>query len=372
MFGRAIALFLSAAFPALSAAAPAPASTTGDTQSQQAPQPLYKSIWREDKRGNVAHLQSGLVCDAQSAGFQRTHVTAFKADGLDVSCNYMDAAHSDVTLYMTRRTGETLDADMAEAERQMLSVYPDASNLPAPAADPAGIAKSAFYARDGGQIREGIWIADLSGWTLEYRGTWKAASEAATLSEIATLTDMAVRTAGAQLGLCTKSAPPTRDGTALTDKDEIQQTLIMASIMMGGAAMSPKKEEEVPRTWCAESVVGQGEDSYLLWHAVYADGRDAEADKLTGFTVEEPSPLMSEADALTNAVLAETGKGQSAKPRWTVTHAGDKGTWIYGFYDGRPAASDLAKTASDLDHGRARALGGFDPKTKQITIVTDK
>jgi hypothetical protein len=354
--------------PCFAANAPQPQSAGPSPESSGlTPQPLFKSIWREDEKNAIVHLQSGLSCDAHVGTFRRQDVHVYKPTGLDISCNYMDAQRSLITLYLTRRDGNSLADDFTEAEREMLQISPDTSPLSAPT-ETNGL-RSALYARSGGTIREGIWVGDITGWTLEYRATWKPSDEAVTLDEISALTAMASRTAGTLLGLCAKSPVPARDGTALIDKSEIQQTLIMASLMMGGQAMLSKKDGTT-RFWCAESVVGQDDDSYLLWHAILADGADAGADKLTGFTAAEPVPLMSEADELTNKVLAEAAKTTLPKRRWTLSRLSDTGTWLYGFYDGRPTTSDLAKMMTGIEHRTAHPLSGFDPKTKKITIVT--
>jgi len=357
------------AFAAGPALADAPIQVV-PTQTARVAQPVYKSIWRQDDKGDIVHLQSGLACDAGIGTFRRTEVHAYSPTGLDVSCNYLDAQHSGITLYLTRRAAQSLDDDFKEAEREMIGMYPDASPIAAPvAAAAADFTRIAFYSRQGGQIREGIWIGDVQGWTLEYRGTWQPGDEAATLAEIAALTARASASAGTELGLCAKLPSPVRDGVAVTDKSEISSALVSATLLAAAVDLPdavPDKSAAI--TWCAESPVGDGDDAVLLWHGVHADGSDALIDRVTPYTLEEPQPVTSSVDSSLNDILSEMSKAPKAKPRWTIAFANDEGNWTMAFYDGRPPASALAKVVLDLRDHKAHPLGGYNAKGKNITI----
>src|SRR6476620_3822910 len=109
------ALVIAAVQPALADKPPAEPDAPG--ARAHASQPLYKSIWRRDDKGDIVHLQSGLACDARVGDFARVDIRAYKSSGLDVSCNYLDAQKNFITMYLTRRAGQTLADDMAEAKR---------------------------------------------------------------------------------------------------------------------------------------------------------------------------------------------------------------------------------------------------------------
>jgi hypothetical protein len=106
--------------PAAWAGVQAPAALA--TQDQSHP-PL--SIWRVDEQGGLQHRQSGLACPGQFRSYKRSATTYYNAFGLDVSCNYLQPQVSDVTVYMTRRTGMTLDFVIADAKRALLQVRAD-------------------------------------------------------------------------------------------------------------------------------------------------------------------------------------------------------------------------------------------------------
>jgi len=360
--------------PCLAANAPAPQNVPAANSSAPEPQPLYKSIWRVDTNGTITHLQSGLACAPDVGAFRRQNVTAYQPSGLDVSCNYMDRQKSLITVYLTRRGNDSLADDFTEAEREMLQAYPDASPLPKPVQQDN--MQNARYTREGGQIREGIWIGDLTGWTLEFRATWIPDDEAAALSEIVALAAQAQASAGALLGVCAKRPVPVRDGVLVTDKDDIEATLMSQTIVEAAAESAAADKTgavETQTTWCAENVIGEGDDAMLLWRGVNADGSDAEIDRITPFTLEEPDVVTSSVGSALEKILGELNGGKPRKKRWAVTFANDEGNWTLAFYDGRPDSAALLKIGTDIRYQRAKPLGGYSVKDKQITItVPDK
>lgn len=369
--GAALSLGFCALTAAQAFAATPPSSDTTTAEQPKAPepQPLYKSIWRQDEQGNIVHLQSGLACDMRAGALARLSVNVYRASGLDVSCNYIDAARNFVTLYLTRREGQSLADDMSEAQRELVAMHPDVTGHAPVGAIPLATTpafQTAFYSRDGGQTMEGIWIGDLNGWTLEYRVTWLPANETMMLAGLAALTARAQASAGAQLGLCAKQAAPKRDGTPVTSKDEIEAALMMQTILSAGAAAATDSPSaiEKPMTWCAENPVGPKEAGFLLWHAVFADGSDAKADRVTPASVEEPMQLMSDTNALAAIVDGENGKPE----RWTLSVQDGKQVWIYALYDGRPSADALAQWAADIASDKVKPVGGYKVDGKNITI----
>ena len=372
--GFSLAFLLALTTVVLAANTPAPQSAAPPEPSTHKAQPLYKSIWHADEKGMIVHLQSGLACGASMGEFWRQNVTAYKPSGLDVSCNYIDRQKSLITIYMTRRENDSLADDFAEAEHEMLQAYPDASPLPAQVQ--TGGMQRALYAREGGQTREGIWIGDLTGWTLEYRATWVPGDESSTLAEIEKLTAAAQASAGTQLGVCAKLPAPVRDGALVTDKKDIETTLMSQTIVDAAAESAVADKNATPEVqpiWCAEAVLGEGDDAMLLWRAVNADGTDAEIDRIAPFTLDEPDIVTSSVGSTLDKILGELNKGKNGKQRWTVTFANDSGNWTLAFYDGRPDGAALLKLGNDIRYHRAKALGGYSVKDKKITItVPDK
>jgi len=340
---------------------------TENTQQQS----LYRSIWHVADNGDITNLQSGLICDSKLGDFSRTDVLAFRPNGLDVGCNYANAAKNiTITEYITRRQLQSLADDIAEARNEMLHRMDGLVLLSDSAGKDfeanAGWLKE-VYARPNSPFREGIWLADLSGWTLEYRVSYRADLESTTFAALASMAARARETAGVQLARCAKSAAPVRDGTAVADPNELQQSLVMMSLI-GAALDDPKvkSEPQKPRTWCAEDQIGSAEVPLLLWHAVFDDGTDASADKITGMTVSDPPVLESAPDSLTDAV--RMANDSSAKPRWVATVEQNGKTWFFAAYDGRPSGMELSKVAAAVFTGRAKPIGGYSYDKDKISI----
>jgi hypothetical protein len=349
------------------------AETPPSESAVQAPartqQPVYKSIWRQDAEDNIVHLQSGLACDSALGEWHRTSVYAYKPSGLDVSCNYLDPQERFITMYLTRRENRTLSDDFAEARREFLETHPDAA-LHAPSSGVPDGFLAEFYLRDAGRTREGIWVRDLDGWTLEYRATWKD-NDAAMFDGISLLTRRAEETAGGQLSLCAKTPEPVRDGTAVMDKQEISNTLMMQSLLGGGAALAGEKPaaDEKPLLWCAVGMVGPSDANLMLWRAILSDGTDAGSDKITPATVDEPPALMSETNPLADFVQASNDtSNQPRKKRWAVTLTDGNQVWIFALYDGRPPADALGTLAFQVASDKLKPLGGYQIDGKNITI----
>ena len=347
-------------------------STNSDNNGLQPPP--YKSIWHIADNGDAVHWQSGLRCDSTVEGFRRTNVYAYKPNGLDVSCNYLDSKRSLITIYLTRRENDTLSDDFEEAKRELTQAMPDASTLQSQpnqliASDLSWV--QILYSRQDGKIREGIWIADMDGWTLEYRATYATENEQSVFGEISALTKLARQSAGARLTLCAKAPVPIRNGTIVTDQNQIMQVLIL----IGGTAIAAAKaghDQHLSvrtRTWCVEGPVGSSNPTLLLWHAVYDDGTEASADKITPVSADEASPLMSELDPTLNLVLALGNDGKpNAASQWVVSLEDKDHTWILAIYNDRPSEVDLSQLANDAINNKAKPLGGYGSDGKNFTI----
>lgn len=136
----------------------APAQPDGG--GADSPPPL--SVWRIDG-ASVEHLQSGLVCPEQFRTYRRTILKVFDRFGLDVGCNYLDPAQSDVTVYVTRRSGLTAADVMEDAKREFLQAHAAVHPQPISETHPTlvGLAWDvALYSVDGG-MRDAIWLTDM-------------------------------------------------------------------------------------------------------------------------------------------------------------------------------------------------------------------
>ena len=108
------------AFGLLLLAAPAMADVAAaPVKAGPAPPPL--SVWRPIEAGAFENPQSGLICPAKLGAYGRTNMQVYDSYGFDVSCNYL-SGRTDITVYLTRRSGQGTDAAMAEAKRELLDV----------------------------------------------------------------------------------------------------------------------------------------------------------------------------------------------------------------------------------------------------------
>ncbi|MGA7714072.1 MAG: hypothetical protein WCA81_19425 [Rhizomicrobium sp.] len=333
-----------------------------------------KSIWQAMPGGDSIHVQSGMHCPLQVGDYQRTRITVYSPSGLDVSCNYVNPKQSIVTMYLTRRSATTLADDFKEAQRELLAVTPSA--VPLPEADQKSIASNLpwqqlIYSEKNGYVRSGIWIADLVGWTLEFRATYMASDEQSALVEMAALADTAQASAGPELTICAKSSVPARHGEKVTDKDEIQSAVMMATLlgaMSQGTKGESGAEKEPVRIihWCAEGLVPGVAKPILLWHGAFDDGSDASADRVTPVTIGTPPILMSAPDAL--ADLANDDKNKNGPSTWIVSLQNEKKTWIFAIYHGRPEGAALASLMNDILDRKAVSIGGYSTDGKSINI----
>ena len=359
-----IVFVCAAPFAANADVAPAPVANT--TQ-----QTIPHSIWRLDDKNDATHLQTGLVCPATSGNFPRVAMRFYKASGLDISCNYRDSEKTLITNYLTRRSTESVADDFEGAKRELTQVTPAAQ--PLPDADQKSFASdmkwsTLLYSEQSGQIHSGIWIADLHGWTLEYRATYAAANEAAALSEMATLTASAEKTAGPTLATCEKSGIPERNGAMIIDKDTAQQALVLASLLGNVVPDDDGHAKPAPRvvTWCPETEITSSGYRMLLWHGAFDDGSDALADRITPEILEDPPVLGAAPDQFESIVETEIKGGKVSN--WTAKINDGKTTQLFGLFSGRPAGEALGHLMFDIMHGNARPIGGYSANGKNITI----
>jgi hypothetical protein len=346
-----------------------PPSSPGAAPAGAPSRPTPLSIWRFDQAHGAEHLQSGLSCPAQVGGYRRTDLFNYDAFGLDVSCNYFEAGPSDITLYLTRRSGP-VDAAVAEAKRELLQF--GAERHPQLVSDTRSAAAGldwsvTTYAEDGG-VHSAIWIADLDGWTLEYRATYPGAAEAQVQLDIAALTDLVQRSAGVRLGVCAKSQPPARPGVAVVDQATLSSAAMMTGILGGGALAAAEDGKAVktqqPVVWCVEQPAPTPKAPLLFWRGVHPDGSDAESDKVSAMTIDEPPELTVSPDELANLVA----DAKTPTTRWVASIASPDQTRVYGYFTDRPPPELLSSLFADILTGKARPLVGYGAHGKSITI----
>jgi len=327
------------------------------------------SVWRLGRDGDAEHMQSGLACPALFRGYKRVDLHVYDGFGLDVSCNYT-APGVILTVYMTRRSGAAdVDEAMVEARREFVTGR--AEWHPQPFSDTrrtdGAVAWHVLVFGDD-QGRDGIWIADLDGWTLEYRITNTVAVDSRAQADMAAMTELVARSAGARLDLCAKSPPPSRHGVPIKDDKDRGATAMMSAITMAAASNGvdggKTNPPPMPVTWCVEQPVPGAPADLLFWRGVHDDGTDAGTDELTAMAKGPPLALMVANDPTTALIQNELGR----PPRWTASMANTEQTSFYGYFTDRPSPEALAALFQAIIAGKAHPLSGYSAKGRSITI----
>jgi hypothetical protein len=218
--------------------------------------------------------------------------------------------------------------------------------------------------------RDTIWMADLDGWTLEYRLTYNADLEAQALADVTAMTEQVEATAGRRLDACAKSsAPPDRTGVVAPLDDHSQADALMTAIAAASAFDKKSRGEAStpprPILWCPDKSASAGELGLLFWRGVYEDGSDAGADKVTATTTAEPVALVAASDP----GMALIDQQLNRPKRWQATVSDASGAKrLYGFFTARPTLQALGALYVAILRGQAHALSGFDPSSHKITI----
>jgi hypothetical protein len=353
-------------------ASPARADTGADRPGANTPDAsapaLPLSIWRPAPGGAVENVQTGLICPAGLRDYRRTQAEMFDHFGADIGCNYRSAT-GDITVYLTRRDGPSLADAMGEAQRELLQVQA-ANNVQLMSDAPVRMGdmdwREALYSEKG-DLRTAIWITDLGGWTLEYRATYPAATEARIPEDLEAVTAMVRASAGVRLSQCAKSQPPTRAGVAVTDQDKLGAAAMMSSLL-GGAALVAKSKGEgqaaPPPIWCVERIIA-GDHPMLYWRAIKADGADGLVDKVSLMTAHAPPTLVVRPEDFVS-VLAEGGGDKPV--RWSATLDHDGRVLIFGYFEGRPTPEAMIALMDQIIAGAAKPVGSYGVDGKSISI----
>lgn len=351
-------------------ACPASATTPPVTPPGPATPAPPQSVWSASEHDGLVHLQSGLNCPSGFDGFRRTEVQLFDGLGFDVGCNYA-APGVALTVYIFRREGSTVAAAMAQAKAEYLAAGSD--RHPTPVTDETvndgGMTWStALYSEDNG-LRSGIWVADLQGWTVLYRVTYRSAAEAGAMASVRQMTALVQASAGAQLNRCARSPLPKRDGARITSAKVIQEAAMMTSIlggaMLSAAADAAKEEPSTAQqlTWCAEAPIQIDSYRMIYWRAVQVDGEDADLDRITLVSNGPPPTLELAADSLAGLI-----GGRSGPARWAATASSGSGVAIYAYFKSRPSPAGVAALFVEILTGKAKAVGGYAVDGKSISI----
>jgi hypothetical protein len=270
---------------------------------------------------------------------------------------------------LTWQPGKTIEDAATEARREFLQAratwHPQLVSETHPT-DGGLTWDLTVYADDGGQ-RDGIWIADLDGWVLEYRATYRGDAEAQVVADVSAMTAAVEATAGAQLGLCAKSPVPRRTGQLITDAKGGDARAMMTAILGATAIVAAGKPGETaaqPLTWCAEQPLKAGDAPALFWRGVKPDGSDAETDRVTLMTVGPPPTITVDNDPLAAVVEHERGD----KPTWVARVASPDNTRVYGYFTGRPPPETLVALFANVVAGKAKPLTSYGVKGTSITI----
>jgi len=350
-----LAALLSAA-SAESAVGPAPAQDPGLLEPQ--------SIWTRSGDGTLEHQQSGLRCPRSLGPLTRHATRIYDGYGLDVSCGY-SAGDVVITVYLTR--GVSPDPGLAEAKAQLEQRLPAKLLFEGRAAQGGLDWRKAEYVVEDA-VRSDIWIADLHGWAVKYRATYPAAQAGSAAAELASLTETVLASAGKHLALCDKAAAPNRQGERITDQKQLSEFSIRGGLL-GAITLAAEKEKGAgpadPPAFCVEQPVEN--TRFLFWRGVRADGADAQVDRLTGMTMGPPPVLETTRDGLGDLVAAEA----SEKPQpqhWTAALSKDGRTMIFGYFEGRPSAEQLAPLMQEIVTGKATPITAYSVEGRDVNV----
>ena len=329
---------------------------------------IPKSIWRVDG-GDGVHLQSTLVCPNAIGRFDRSQLIPFDGFGLDVGCNFDASGLGRITLFLTRRHGQTLNQDFEDAKSALHQSMPGVVPIAGSAPVPAGLNfTSAVYTRTD-STRTGLWVADVSGWTFEFRATYTADQEKEVLNAMSGLTEKMNATAGQHLSACAAAAPAIRNGAEITDKDKIMSLSLMAMVSEAAEDDKGKPAAVAADQWCAETPVVDQEAPVLFWRNILLVGNAGAADRVSLMTIGEPPILVSSGNPTASLIEKEASKADATI--YQLTGKKDDTTFVFEFFNGRPASATLTPIAKDVFLGRRAPVTSFNAKTNTITIPSD-
>lgn len=320
---------------------------------------LPLSIWRADG----THLQSTLTCPAKAGNFERVQLIPFDNFGFDVGCNFDYRGEARITLYLTRRKGGSLADDLQIAKDALKQNMTSAEPIDGATAAPAGLPFTGTIYSVSSAIRTAVWIADVSGWTMKFRATYRNENESDVIAAMTSLTDGAKKTAAAHLAACAAAPAVARDGKEVTDKARIMTLSLMAGIL---DATLDEKDVKPAEQWCAEAATGNQDTPMLFWRNIAAAGNAGPMDRMSLMTMGEPPTLVSSANPTASLIEEESGKGKGLIHQ--LTEKRGTTTYVFSYFEGRPSAATLTPLAQDIFLGKRNPISSYDSKSNTITV----
>ncbi len=350
-----------------------------DSRVERAAEVSPKSVWRVGVDGTAIHLQTALTCPASIGGFERTLLRTDDASGLDVGCRFDKGIDARITIFLTKRTGQTL-ADDFDAARAALTAHNDDAKIigvPVPMPSTTTGFVSALYALHSGALTR-LWAADLSGWTLKYRATYHVGVRTDVLEAISKLTQQIEATAGAHLATCAVAHAVERDGVRVTDG-----VLITRLSLIGGLSAQAEEDQAAKsrqEIWCVEEAIRDPQTPLLYWRNVLPSRPNDDTlddsipsispggpvDRFTLMTVEDPPTWIIDADTGANMLIDKAGNGAP------IIHALIRResylTSTFAFFRGRPSLATLTPLMRNIVLGKARPVATGNSKTGVVSI----
>lgn len=344
-------------------------------------EPVAQSVWQMNAAGTAVHRQSHWQCPLRFGDFARHDVHIFDAFGLDVSCDYRWANGTEITLYLTRRSGGDLAADFEAAKQAMTDRKDNAGVKPVadvlmPTLPTTRTWLQAVYANTSGKMRTGVWYAWYGDWEFEIRATYRTNEEPAVMTAMGQMADEAAKTAEAHLLRCQHAGIPARAGQPITTKDKIFGSVVTFGALLG---MDRKRGTDDagtgkdllglwhPADWCVDGSVGDTDMPMLMWHGIDAQGAAMPVDRLELMTLGPPPILESRLDPVQPQLNGEP----AAADTYAVLMQQDTAFVLYAFYAGRPEPKRLADTLRAIAKETASPLAKIDPATNTTSLYLE-
>lgn len=337
-------------------------------QQAQAVRPLADdkvplSIW-SSATGNGVHLQSSLECGERAGALGRSDLKTFDNYGLDVGCGYSSDA-AVVSLFFTRRATSSVNDDFEGAKNAILMRFAGARPVAPDANQPSGMSFTSASYESAPGIREGLWVADVSGWTLTFRATYKQAHDKEVADAITSLATRAASTAGSHLSACASAPTVERKGIEIKDKDRVMTLSLIASA--SEAVENDKDHVPAPETWCAERPAGDEQIPMLYWRNIALQGKAGRADRLSLMTMDAPPYLLISGNPTASLIDDESSKSGSTVFQLTAKEG--KVVSVYSFFSERPDLPVVNPIGKDIFTGRRAPVTSFDPGSNTVTIT---
>jgi hypothetical protein len=329
---------------------------------------LPKDVWQFDPGGDARHAATNWSCPVMLGDLPRDQIVVYDQVGLDVSCGYLKGTTS-ITLYLTRGSGNPLDAIMEVVKGGIVQRLPEATPLPDAEQRTFESAQSwrhFIYSYHNGDEYTGAWVGDVSGWTMEIRADYARPDQDKVFALLSSAGNAAVQTAGAYLDTCAAAAKVSRSGKAMSDKDKVMALSLVAGI----GTEEEAKAVPAPETWCVEKTLPES-GSLVFWRNIANDDRAGNRDRLTVGMGDKRRVVVSTWDGTLSVINSELQK--DAPVVYVATLTQGNRVFVLGFYEGRPDEETLATLARDVLTGKSRPVSSYErgSNTLNITVPSD-